>query len=196
VVPARIASSAIASPRQNCKIGQRIDACEKRAENPVSKKLSVEVQTMPAETPLELMFEAESSLEVRVRMASPHRQFEAGKLGYLWRDRFDWKGKRWRLQFLAVVKRRQTETTHGMLEEVRERVPRVPSGLVLDTKGVESLFGKFAKWAEVSRLNQERREAGWKLRKLASEQEIHFASLLHASGDIVDHLLQFVSTRH
>lgn len=121
-----------------------------------------------APSPVEITFINVLNLQARLRMNGPHYQFKTGKLGYFWRDRFDWKGKCWRLQFLAVVKRRQTETTHGMLEEVRERVPRVPSGLVLDTKGVESLFGKFAKWAEVSRLNQERREAGWKLRKLAS----------------------------
>jgi hypothetical protein len=121
---------------------------------------------MPTPIPFEVTFRSESNLEVRVPMAGPHHQFQTGKLGHYFIDQFDWNGKRWRLQFQAFVKGRQTETTHGMLEEVRARVPRVPSGLVLDTKPVGSLGGKWGKRIESARLNQERREAGWKLTKL------------------------------
>jgi len=99
-------------------------------------------------------------------MNGPHYQFKTGKLGYFWLDRFNWKGKCWRLRFQAFIKSQRTGTTHGMLEGVREEtVVRVPS-FELDKQHRSAFARKLEKLIKASREAQDRLEAGWKLIKL------------------------------
>jgi hypothetical protein len=120
--------------------------------------------------PFEVTLQSGLNLEVRARMTGPHHQFKSGKLGYLWRDNFDWSGKRWRLRFQAFVMKQSSGTTHGMLEENREDV--VPSMAIIvedpvkDSKDDSMPLTHIERLIEACREAQDHLEAGWKLKKL------------------------------
>lgn len=142
---------------------------------------------MPAQNPIEITFPSGSNLEVRVLMTGPHHRFRTGKIGYLWRDQFDWNGKRWRLRFQAFVthslvfdgmtglplQRPVSGTTHGMLEEVRGDV--VSSARIVvqepakESRGEPSPLTHMEKLIEAAREAQDWLEAGWKLTKFPNE---------------------------
>jgi hypothetical protein len=94
-------------------------------------------------------------LDVRASLIGSHVTFKSGKSGHRDRELFHWKGRRWSVRLQAFVMQRETETTHGMLAE--GSVERVrPAISEPDASPI---------WRAMMEVDQ-RREAGWQLRKL------------------------------
>jgi hypothetical protein len=121
---------------------------------------------MGSSAAFETTFDRDGNLHVNVRLTGPYHVFNRNR-GYAFREYFDWHGRRWLLNFLAVVTPNQTGTTHGMLTEVRDEGGKSDGDPAFD-----ELFRKI-------REAQNKSDVGWRLTRFQDGIEgcFHWARL-------------------
>jgi hypothetical protein len=121
----------------------------------------VEVGAVASSSPLDITFDRNGNLHVRVRMTGNQRTFASGNRGYSFRERFDWDARSWRLNLSAVVKESETETTLGLLTDVpyEDNPSSVPGASKLE---------ELVRRSELRRIERAR---GWHLARVADGVE-------------------------
>ncbi len=103
-------------------------------------------------------------------MNADPRVFRSGTRGFLFRDRFDWDGRTWRIWFYAwIMTHVSVDTTLGPLDNDRESTPEFSTPI--PSPNSSQLTGKFAKLLQEMGETKERRAAGWHLTK--TEEGLH-----------------------
>jgi hypothetical protein len=116
---------------------------------------------------LAICFDRDRNLGVRVNMTGAHHEFRTGKQGYLFRESFDWDGRRWLVKFQAFVMPHRVDSTLGLLDDAvgTEKLAFITEPDLTSAPGSLRLTGKLKELVHFSMERQDKLRAGWHLRR-------------------------------
>ena len=101
-------------------------------------------------------------VQIEVNMSGDHWEFGTGNLGFKGSDHFEWKGKSWKVNFLATVRLVESPTTYGLLgSDHQSDVSEA------DFNPPNTGYNAFALASVLEQ--RKRREAGWCIHKVPGD---------------------------